>query len=55
MDEFVLAVKSLSSDKACGLDEAVTRILYLNEIHCLLLDMLNNIYLLKKSPAECLK
>jgi hypothetical protein len=54
MDELVLAVKSLSSDKACGLDEVVTHILKLNEIHCLLLDMLNNIYLSKKPPAEWL-
>jgi hypothetical protein len=27
MDELFLAVKSLSSDKACGLDEVVTQIL----------------------------
>jgi hypothetical protein len=41
-------------DKACGLDEVVTQILKLNDIHCLLLDMLNNIYLSKKPPAEWL-
>jgi hypothetical protein len=51
LDELVLAVKSFSSDKACGLDEVVTQILKVNEIHCLLLDMLNNIYLSKKPPA----
>jgi Reverse transcriptase (RNA-dependent DNA polymerase) len=32
----------------------VTQILKLNEIHCLLLNMLNNIYLFKKPPAEWL-
>jgi hypothetical protein len=45
---------SLSSDKACGLDEVVTQILKLNEIHCLLLDMLNNVYLSKRPSAEWL-
>jgi hypothetical protein len=40
MNELVLAVKSLSSDKACGLDEVITQILKLIEIHCLLLDIL---------------
>jgi hypothetical protein len=54
LDELVLAVKSLSSDKACGLDEVVTRILKLHEIHCLFLAMLDNIYLSKKPPAEWL-
>jgi hypothetical protein len=34
MDELVLAVKSLSSDKACGLAEIVTQILKLNEASC---------------------
>jgi Reverse transcriptase (RNA-dependent DNA polymerase) len=53
-DEIVLAVKFLSSDKACGLDEVVTQILKLNEIHCLLLNILNNIYQSKKPPAEWL-
>jgi hypothetical protein len=33
MDELVLAVKSLSHDKACGLYEAVAQFLKLNEIH----------------------
>jgi hypothetical protein len=47
-------VKSLSSNTACGLDEAVTQILNLNEIQSLLLDMLNNIYLSKKPLAEWL-
>jgi hypothetical protein len=44
----------LSSDTACDLNEIVTQLLKLNEIHCLLLDMLNHIYPPKKPPAEWL-
>jgi hypothetical protein len=51
MAELVLAVKSLSNDKASGLDEVVTQILKVNEGHCLLLDMLDNIYLSKEASS----
>ena len=54
MDELVEAAKSLALDKACGLDEVVTQILKLTEIHILLLNLLNEIYLSKKPPAEWL-
>jgi hypothetical protein len=43
MNGLVLAVKSLSSDKACGLEEVVTQILKLDEMRSHSLDMLNNI------------
>jgi hypothetical protein len=54
LSELQQAVKSLDCGQACGLDNMITEVLKLNEIHPTLLRILNDILLSKVPPSDWL-
>ena len=54
LDELTSAVESMCCGKACGLDNMVTEVLKLTELHPLLLGILNHVWVTKRPPSEWL-
>ena len=54
LDELTSAVESMCCGKASGLDNMVTEVLKLTELHPLLLDILNHTWITKQPPSEWL-